>query len=97
VEKIKADQEFRFFSKSKLGNLNGRRISISPAPMPYDICWENLNFNKGDQLARKVITYLVNLLVIALSFGACCLLEKVIHVINALFNFLVCAKTFLYF
>jgi hypothetical protein len=48
-----------------------KAISVKGAPMPSDILWENLNFTKGHQILRKILSYFI-LLVLCGANGVCC-------------------------
>ena len=39
------------------------------APEPEDIIWTNLGHSKGERTKRRIITYVVTLVLLAISFG----------------------------
>lgn len=44
-------------------------LNVEKAPEPEDVIWENLQFNSKHRFFRKLMVYLISLVLIAISFG----------------------------
>lgn len=43
-------------------------MRISPAPDPEDIIWSNIGVNRSERWGRKLVTYSITALILAISF-----------------------------
>lgn len=60
-----AGNRFKFDRDGKEYN-----ITIERAPEPEDVVWTNLGMSDGEIIKRKLITYLVTIVLLGASFGA---------------------------
>eukprot|EP00753_Platysulcus_tardus_P008360 PLAT15919.1.p1 GENE.PLAT15919.1~~PLAT15919.1.p1 ORF type:complete len:1334 (+),score=543.12 PLAT15919.1:95-4003(+) len=62
-----SDTVWRFFQADDL-RLAGQTLTVSRAPDPSTILWENMEVTKRERLGRQLLTAIVTILLLAISF-----------------------------